>query len=491
MLLAFGAVVFQALSLDIYYDEAYSYLGTGRWQKVHKIFLFRLANVHPLNSLLMAISTVAFPFQIWALRLPAMLSALAYLLIANNITRNWPARLSALALLVFFDQLLLFHALARGYGLCATLILAALRVYQLRGQLKDWPALLIILLLLAFYANFVALPFIVCFLAFVFLVELKGKLPKLSRRFWLISSSFTALGIFGFLKVSSAEKPLFGAYEAGFWEAIPQNLFWHYFDWWDASITGAGLCTLVFTILVLLHYFKGEKKQLIGLSLLASFLLIYALSVVLQKPLPTGRTLIPFWPPLAFSLGLLLNAFYPRLRSRARHSLSLAFAMAISYNALQQVPWTSIYRLSQDPLRTTYLMLSDDRAAYRPQADFYWQRFKRYRKGLRELERLPADNVWEAAGLEARIYKTAGLALLRSNEGPLCLRRAGRYFPADSALLWQNQPVYVKSLHRPLHLSTDCKRLQLRIPEIKGKETPRNIISWAARKDTPGNNRPE
>jgi hypothetical protein len=414
-LLSFAVVVFLAWHLDIYYDEAYSYLNGGRWQSVHEVFLFRIANTHVLNSLLMTLSTALFPYRDFAIRLPAVLMALVYTWLAIQMSRAFRMRFLILALFLFFDYLLLFHSLGRGYGMSATLILASIWVYHNRSTIKNPNLWLCWLPLLAFYANFVVLPFLVCFWLYWWLFDLKGKFPDLKKGTWVALVFLLALGILGFLRISRSGKPLYGAYQASFWEAVPQNLFLHFTQWYTPASSTIVILSALFIVGVLLQYFLCKRSNTIGFIGLITFGLIALLAYIFNKPLPTGRALLPYWPLIIVSLGFLLNSLFKKGRQTALTAiLDIGLAIVVLINTVAQIPFGHIYQQKQDQWRIFATAKANDVWKKKVNLYYYVEQEKMWHEAYSQLHDMAGDST-KAKDVISTVYPSENLALLTFN----------------------------------------------------------------------------
>ena len=124
-ILVLGVIVFMAATRNLTYDEAYTYMDTGRIQGVWKMYRFGIANTHVLNSLLMSITTLFAPFNDFAIRLPNIITSAIYISIAISFSKKYRNQLLVFGLLVLFYYQVTFISLGRGYGMSVTFMLAA------------------------------------------------------------------------------------------------------------------------------------------------------------------------------------------------------------------------------------------------------------------------------------------------------------------------------------------------------------------------------
>jgi len=338
----FGVILFNAYFIDITYDEAYTYLNTGRIQDVWKIYLFRIANTHVLNSLLMTLTTLFFPYNDFAIRLPSVFISVFYISISISIAKKYTNQLITLGLLLLFYYVIEFMALARGYGMSATFILAAFFVYKQKTEFSNYYLWIMYLLLLALYANYVAIVPFGIMVAYLFVIDFKMKLPIVSvkNRRWIIGLGLVAL--YGFYSVTKAGKPLYGAYTQTFFEAIPQDILMRFFDNQIVPIQYITYGTIILVVLVIGFFVKFKNKNPFGLITITTFAAIFVVSWVTNKPLPTGRVLVPYWPMIVLTIVEVLEIGsdkfrIPRLASRVFNVL--IFGVLI-FNFSEQLQFT-------------------------------------------------------------------------------------------------------------------------------------------------------
>jgi hypothetical protein len=313
-IVVFSIIVFGAYFSDVTYDEAYTYLNTGRIQDVWKIYLFRIANTHLLNSLLMTVTTLFFPYADFALRLPSVLISGIYVAISISFSKKFNNRLIVLGLLLLFYYVVEYMTLARGYGMSATFILAALFVYKEKQHFSVYYLWVVYLFMLALYANYVAIVPFGIMVAYMFVVDFKFKLPEISvkNKKWIIGLG--GLALYGFYSVTKAGKPLYGAYTQTFFEAIPQDVLLRFFEVESMPIQMVTIGTILLTVVVLGLYVIYRKSNPIGMITVVTFFAIFLVSWVGSKPLPTGRVLVPYWPMFVFAIVEVLEIITDKFR---------------------------------------------------------------------------------------------------------------------------------------------------------------------------------
>lgn len=178
---------------SITHDEASTYfhhINSGFFNCLYYPDCWKSANNHLLNTLLWQ-QTIQWlgPTEL-GMRLPNLLAHLLFLVSSASIVLRFTPRLlpgiAAFAVLNFNPYLLDFFALARGYGLCAGFVMAALALWLGYWQHRKLSRLAwcCAALTAAILSNFVALNIFLAVAGATFLLTLKGE-----RRFFLRSTA--------------------------------------------------------------------------------------------------------------------------------------------------------------------------------------------------------------------------------------------------------------------------------------------------------------
>jgi len=202
--LAFGLyVVLRAWMLPVTVDEAATAINHVPRLVFDTLFYKNEANPnnHILNTLLIKICTGIFGWHHFVLRMPVLIGAFFYawasMHLVRKIAENTYVRVFALLLLFGNPYLLEFFSLARGYGLAAGLMTAALWQAWCFLESNESKSLRLAMIFggLAVYANFTLLIF---FAPFAFLLLLASwQLNPSLRAFWNQSKpGLVTFGIF-------------------------------------------------------------------------------------------------------------------------------------------------------------------------------------------------------------------------------------------------------------------------------------------------------
>jgi len=407
-------VIFQAAYMDMTYDEAYTYMNTGRIQDVWKIYQFRIANTHVLNSLLMTVTTLFFPYNDFAIRLPAVLLAGFYISIAISFSRQFKNRLIFLGLLLLFYYFTTYLSMARGYGMSATFLLASIFVYKNKTRFNQWYLWLAYLFLLAMYANYVAIPIILVMGAYIFVFDFKWKLPEVPKKKlrWILG--LFLLGIYGFFSVTREGKPLYGAYEEGVIEAIPYDFISRFLGNPELQVEYITPITFLIVGVVLIFFFVSKFKNPIGLITIGTFALIIVMAWVGNKPLPTGRVLLPFWPLVVVSMMELLDPIVSRLK--IHKTIVVVFNLGVLGlligNFYKQNEFQKRLETKVVQWRKPIDVLSNyDREIY-PHEIYYLRKDRYHQDLLEQLEVFKPDSHYENEVRSYMVYPDLGLVTL-------------------------------------------------------------------------------
>jgi hypothetical protein len=205
-------------------------------------------------------------------------------------------------------------ALARGYGMSATFMLAAFFVYKNKEQFKSYYIWVAFLFILAVYASYVAIVPFGIMMIYMFVLDFNFKIPEvpIKTKRWIIGLS--GLALYGFYSVTKAGKPLYGAYTQTFFEAIPQDVLNRFFNTNEISLQIVTAVTIFIAITILVFAFIYRNQNPIGVVTVVSFLAIFTVAWIGGKPLPTGRVLVPYWPLFVFSIIEIIEILFQKIR---------------------------------------------------------------------------------------------------------------------------------------------------------------------------------
>ena len=437
----FGVVVFQAATLEITYDEAYTYMNTGRLQNFWKMYQFRIANTHVLNSLLMTITTLFTPYNDLAIRLPNILSSALYISIALSFSKKFKNQLLVFGLFVLFSFQIYFMSLARGYGISGTFILAALFVYHSKGDFKRYHIWIAFLFVLAFYANYVAIAVIIATAIFMFFNDYKRKIPDFKKKElrWLIGL-FT-IGVYGFFSVTLKGKPLYGAYKKSFMEAIP----FEYLSLFSPNhfVTVEFVTGIILTFCVLaIALFLFKKKIRFSIITIITFLIIALMAAVGDKPLPTGRVLIPFWSLLVLSIAELLELIpsNKKWNSMLLRVFNFGIFILLIYNFQRQLEYNQLTEVRENRWKIPLVALADYKPIENPGKDYYIRKDIYHRITPSYLDTYRFKEIRNTGDVIIKHYSDLSVLEMKTNNSSQNEIISGEVWRGDSLIYKSNFP---------------------------------------------------
>lgn len=275
------------------YDEAYTFF---KYVLNGDIFSTSLANNHPLNTATI-ISTTTFGEGVLLVRLTNILFGLSYLAISCLVSVRSKLPVLTFFILTLCPYLFEFFTLARGYGLAASLVFAALANYFYLYNDKRSILVSTALFVLASYAYYPVVTLSAVFVSVVGFMEWKNGNRLYSRASVYLLGICSLFPIWAMKQVSSSGKPLYGISDYSATDVLFtgfgfQSLF-------NPDGTSLGVIAFLFVILpVLFAPILGKKTKTLSLILLVFVIVFYAAAFLSGRPLPTHRLLIPFAPLL-------------------------------------------------------------------------------------------------------------------------------------------------------------------------------------------------
>lgn len=345
---------------SITHDEASTYfhhINSRFFNCLYYPDCWKSANNHLLNTLLWQ-QTIQWlgPTEL-GMRLPNLLAHLLFLASSASIVLRFTPRLlpgvAAFAVLNFNPYLLDFFALARGYGLCAGFVMAALALWFGYWQHRKLPrlALCCAALVAAILSNFVALNIFLAIAGATFLLTLKGK-----RQFFLRSTAL--LGGTALLLALMLHRPIGflrqgGEFQYGterLWESleslVKNGLYGHLYIGDLTLPVLAGLAYAAVLGAAGYAFARFRKNENSGRdSFFAGLCLAFILSIVgmiaqhylLGSVYLVNRTAVPLAVLLSAVLAVgLLHASESRRRWGAS-AVSVLILFALSWNLLRAV----------------------------------------------------------------------------------------------------------------------------------------------------------
>lgn len=377
-----------ALTSDITYDEAYTYMYYSTKSKPN-FLAFDLANNHPLNSLLIYFSSFLFPYREFFIRLPNILFLILYLVYAIRISKS--KAFSSIKVLTF-SFLALYHFLipdffsqARGYGMASCLVLIFLHHFIQNDQSFKNITKSFYILFLATFAFTGLIPLVVAVSIYYLFFEIKFKafafIQKTFIDIFLLLLGYLWL-LYNLFVTTSAEKPLYGSEEP-----FAVATLGYYLNSFSDFIPTVGQLSLqlfyAIIILVFLFFFiKKPKSTKITFITLLTFLLFFIGSKISNRPNITGRILLPLFPLVVLSFSELFLLVIKQLKISKKYVLVFSsvivgfMCLNFFYKAYQTDPSTVRGNFQKEIFENLNLNVTANE--WTAAIPFYLNKFKNY-----------------------------------------------------------------------------------------------------------------
>lgn len=375
---AWAITAYRAATTGITYDEAYTYLHYA--QTATGFLRLDIANNHPLNSLLIYLSSLVagVRYDELAIRAPNLIAFGIYLFIAYKLAARTKYPLAAFSLLALNPYLDEFFGLGRGYGLAAAAVLAALWVYASKRESEQRIVLSLLLSCLASAAIYACLVLLLGLAVYAVFVDIGiSSLGSFVKRNALGVAEVvligTALGYaFSVVTGPGLPVPTRPAQELDVFSAIAVGYATMFTDSTRlANILG------VLLLAILVGGAATGRRNLRAIPFTSLSLLMLVITVLAAaafgRPLPTSRLLLPLYPLVALALcesvERLATAIAPSWTAAARGVAVGAFSGLLLINFASRIHLTYTTDWSDDyPLRALIYQTAIDGQA-RPQID--------------------------------------------------------------------------------------------------------------------------
>lgn len=352
----------KAGSTPLTYDEAYSFL---YFVTEGDFFSVALANNHPLNTFLMwALSQLGESEII--LRMPNIFSGIVFIIFACFLALKTEIKIFAFCLLTLCPYLFEFFTLGRGYGISATLTFCAF-VLHFFGHSVPKPSLSISILLIcsafSYYPMIIVCGLFGCCLLYKFWRGAERRLALTCFSLLFLGSLFP---LWAMREVSLKGKPLHGSTHSDIFEIFGQFLGVR--DTFDPNvgIYGTIACLILFTPFPLLKQLSRVTREMSAISLSSLFLFL-SIAYFSERPLPTGRLLVPFLPPLLVASVLCWNDLIAKIPEKISPLVAFIFSLFLISNFLRTLKISDTFDWSVnrvEPSEARKFQIRDDRCYY-------------------------------------------------------------------------------------------------------------------------------
>jgi len=278
--------------------------------------------------------------------LPNIIFCVIYMVISILLISRISLKWLAFSLLLLNYYVIDFFGLARGYGIACSLMLIALYRYYRFSYSRSDILFILYTLVLACYGQLICVPvFIMLCIDLVISHSKNGIIEFLHSSFYHLTAIVIAF-IYACIflhTVTEQGLPLYGS-SKNFYSAVISS----YLSMILPSFTNnyhLYITVLTVSMLCLPLFIKTNVGNFrIWRLMIGSFALIAVSSMILNKPLPTGRVLIPLWPLVVMSIIEICEGYYPRLNAKgkiAAHALSIVIMAALSMNFISHLSLSS------------------------------------------------------------------------------------------------------------------------------------------------------
>lgn len=300
------------------YDEAYSYcsyihpLELTKLSSIKAVFTDCFANNHILNTVLcnLAVKLSGRYWNDFVIRIPVLIFFGIYLAMVIVMYQKKKIGCIAATFLIWNYYMNEFFGLARGYGLAAAMVMAALVMYQLwcdsACQKFRYLSLFLLFMTLGVAANTIVLLIFAAFIPYIGYRLLRSK--KLLRYagcqcfVWIPLLMVNILMLRYHLMVTGGDKPLYIG--EGIWENVcagyARFLFTNEIAA-QAAAVAASMLVIVGLVLFVVNRRCGQSCYLF--PGLCYFAILLVLQFLVRLGIPRGRELLPSYPVVVLLLA--------------------------------------------------------------------------------------------------------------------------------------------------------------------------------------------
>lgn len=306
----FVIVLVRAATSAITWDEAYTYIAYVKNFSIQQLIDINsnLANNHIMNTIMIVVADrlSGISFNEFIIRLPNIIMLIFYFLGSYMFSKDEKHKYLLFTGLVLNYYVMEFFGLARGYGIaCSFIIWMCYFVKKASKNNYDTKNIFISVIfgLLACYSNTISI-LALGSICLMYLIQLicKKELVKFIKsniiKIIPISILLIYIVIFHFI-VTGSDKPVFG----GTGEAkgltiigfLEKNFVWMFVENETINIVVSVLIVAYIILSVIFFRKKIIERPFFSIFLILILTLILP-SIILQKPYPIERCLIPLWP---------------------------------------------------------------------------------------------------------------------------------------------------------------------------------------------------
>ncbi len=319
LLFMISHIVYKASVNPITTDEAYTYL---EYVYTNDIFNIGVANNHVLNTFLISITTL-FGNSEFFLRLPNVLSGIAYLITIGYLVKDSNYKIYMTLVLTSPIYLIEYFTLARGYGLSSFLIFfGCINYYVIKPYKYNF-----LISCLCFIASALSIHIYIIFSIFFILVNLRVEIKRNLNIF--VCSVFISLFFSFYIVIWTflIARPghLYGAEGTSILGLLKSVFGFVELFHLESVLFLIPVYLLFLTTFTLVFSTTLEAKNLYLISIL-TLLSFFILPIIFSQPFPIRRVLIPLLPPFLLS-NIIIFENYKEFKYKSLFAYVLSFLL--------------------------------------------------------------------------------------------------------------------------------------------------------------------
>lgn len=362
-IMIFTIVLIRAATSAITWDEAYTYIAYAKNFSIKELIDIgsNLANNHILNTVMIAIidKLCNIPYNEFIIRLPNIIMLIFYFIGSYMISRDEKHKYLLFTGLVLNYYVMEFFGLARGYGMATSFTIWMCYFFK-KASKNDYDDknifISVIFGLLACYSNTISILslFAICLIYLMQLIRKKETIKFIKRniiKIIPIAILLIYIVIFHFI-VTGSDKPVFG----GTGEAkgltiigfLEKNFVWMFVENSGINIV-VSIIGIIFIIVSILFFRKEILKRPFFSVILALIIALIVPSMILGKPYPIERCLIPLWPLVVLGIVDIYSLWTDKMNIKISKIVTgciifvLIFAFVIRINIKETRTWKNNY----------------------------------------------------------------------------------------------------------------------------------------------------
>lgn len=362
-LVIFTIVLIRAVTSAITWDEAYTYIAYVKNFNMQQLIDIssNLANNHILNTLMITImdKLCNIPYNEFIIRLPNIIMLIFYFIGSYMISKDEKHKYLLFSGLVLNYYVMEFFGLARGYGIAASFVIWMCYFFK-KASINNYDDknifISVIFGLLACYSNTISILalFVICLIYLIQLIRKKETLTFIKRniiKIIPIAIFLIYIVVFHFI-VTGSDKPVFG----GTGEAkgltiigfLEKNFIWMFVENSIINIV-VSVIGVIFIIVSTVFFRKKILERPFFCAILALIVTLILPSMILGKPYPIERCLIPLWPLVVLGIVDIYSLWTNKMNIKISKIItgiilfSLIMLFAIRINVKETRTWKNNY----------------------------------------------------------------------------------------------------------------------------------------------------